>query len=84
MLRDYETSYHRVVYRTSHHNQKRRGLDKPPYYRRMLELRYFVSTYFTDCALGLAALEQVSGLYYEDNINEFHLILNARITRINE
>ena len=80
MLRDYETSYHRVVYRTSHHNQKRRGLDKPRYYRRMIELRYIVSTYFADCALGLAALEQVSGLYNkgninEDNINELHLIL---------
>ena len=81
MLRDYETSYHRVIYRTSHYDQKRRELYKLRYYRRTLELRYFVSTYFTDFALSLAAREQISGLYNTDNLNELHFILNARITR---
>ena len=50
----------------------------------MLELRYFVSTYFTDFALVLAARELTSGLYNKDNLNELHFILNARTTRINE
>ena len=42
------------------------------YYRRMLEMRYFISTYFTDCDLCLAAREQVSGLYNGENLTELH------------
>ena len=49
----------------------------------MLELRYFVSTYFTDFALVLAAHEQTSGLYNKDNPNKLHFILNKRTTGFN-
>ena len=84
MLRGYETLYHHFIY----------GMTAPPavlnelyahrYYRRMLEMRYFISTYFTDCDLCLAAREQVSGLYNGENLTELHYTIDRRISLLRE
>ena len=68
MLRDYEMLYYRVLHYTDvDTSYDNRQLHMHRYYRRMLEMRYFISVYFTGQTLRMVAHEQVHGLYTEEN-----------------
>ena len=82
MLRDYEILYYRFIMKAP--PAVLNELYAHRYYRRMLEMRYFISTYFTDCDLCLAAREQVSGLYNGENLNELHYTIDRRILLLRE
>ena len=84
MLRDYETLYHRCIYGMRASPAVRDELYSHRYYRRMLEMRYFISTHFTDCDLCLATREQVSGLYNGENLTELHYTIDRRISLLRE
>ena len=80
MCRGYEAIYHRYV--ESYDDNSYGALNTTRYYRRFLELKFLISTYFTDPALQLVARRQVNGLYQLDNHDELLLVLHSRLERI--
>ena len=50
----------------------------------MLEMKFFISTYFKTPELQIAARQQLSGLYCSENLFELLLVIHRRTSLINE
>ena len=81
ITRDYEALYHAAT-QARHHPY--RWLYGHRYYRRMLEMKFFISTYFKTPELQLAAQLQLSGLYCTENLPELLLVINRRTSLLQE